>query len=69
MDTTTSPQVRLANEIAVQFHHQDAKAAATAIAAHIRQFWDPRMRADLLHQAESDPGSFDPLALEATKLL
>ena len=69
MHTTTSPQVRLANEIAVQFHHQDAEAAATAIAAHIRQFWDPRMRADLRRQAESEPGSLDPLALEATKLL
>jgi formate dehydrogenase subunit delta len=64
-----SPQVRLANEIAVQFHHRDPGEAAAEIARHIRSFWDPRMRADLLRHATADPGSLDPLALAATKLL
>ncbi|GAB2977240.1 formate dehydrogenase subunit delta [Amycolatopsis acidiphila] len=64
-----SPQTRMANEIAVQFRHQPADKAATAIAAHIRQFWDPRMRADLLHRAATAPASFDPLALAAARLL
>jgi formate dehydrogenase subunit delta len=65
----TSPQIRLANEIAVQFHHRDPAAAATEIAAHIRSFWEPRMRADLLRRAAAEPGSLDPLALAAARLL
>ncbi|GHF69138.1 formate dehydrogenase subunit delta [Amycolatopsis bartoniae] len=64
-----SPQVRLANEIAVQFGHQRPERAAAAIAAHIRQFWDPRMRADLLAQAAAAPDELDPLALAAVALL
>lgn len=64
-----SPQVRLVNEIAVQFGHQPPGQAAAAIAAHIRQFWEPRMRTDLLRQAASAPGLLDPLALAAVRLL
>ena len=61
----SSPQVRLANEIAVQFHHQPPDAAAAAIARHIQQFWDPRMRADLRSQAAAHPEALDPLVLTA----
>jgi formate dehydrogenase subunit delta len=64
-----SAQVRLANEIAVQFHHQPPDAAAAAIAAHIRMFWEPRMRAELMRWVEIEPESLDPLALEAARLL
>jgi formate dehydrogenase subunit delta len=67
--TATSPQIRQANEIAAQFHHQEPAAAAAAIAAHIRSFWDPRMREDLLRRAEATPGSLDPLALAAARVL
>ncbi|PZG01869.1 formate dehydrogenase subunit delta [Micromonospora deserti] len=64
-----SPQVRLANEIAVQFRHQPPDAAAAAIAAHIRTFWEPRMRAELMRWVEIEPESLDPLAREAARLL
>jgi formate dehydrogenase subunit delta len=64
-----SPQIRLANEIAVQFHRQPPDQAATAIAQHIRQFWDPRMRADLLLRMDSEAAELDPLALAAARLL
>ncbi|MEQ4299871.1 formate dehydrogenase subunit delta [Plantactinospora sp. B6F1] len=66
---TTSAQVRLANEIAVHFRHQPPGEAAAAIAAHIRAFWDPRMRADLLRRAETEPDALDPLALAAARSL
>jgi formate dehydrogenase subunit delta len=64
-----SPEVRLANEIAVQFHHRAPDDAAAAVAAHIRLFWDPRMRSALLRRAETEPGALDPLALAAARLL
>jgi formate dehydrogenase subunit delta len=70
MTHTMSPQVRMANEIALQFQHWDDKeAAATAIANHIRKFWTPRMRADLLDRVATQPRSIDPLAISAAQQL
>ena len=63
------PQVRLANDIAVQFHHLPPGEAAKAIANHMRMFWDPRMRTDLLTRAETDSTDLDPLVLDAVRLL
>ncbi|GAA0484607.1 hypothetical protein Ade02nite_87840 [Paractinoplanes deccanensis] len=64
-----SPQVRMINDIAVQFRHQAPDAAAAAIAEHVRAFWDPRMRAELMRRVESEPQGLDPLALAAARLL
>lgn len=69
MNHTVPPQVRLANDIAVQFEHQPAEAAAAAIANHLRMFWDPRMRNELLTRAETDTADLNPLVLAAVKLL
>jgi len=38
---------RLANDIAVQFSYLPDARAAETIAAHVRQFWEPRMIAEL----------------------
>jgi formate dehydrogenase subunit delta len=57
----------MANEIAVQFHHRPAEEAAAAIANHIRKFWDPRMKADLVARLQSDPASMDPLVIAAAR--
>jgi formate dehydrogenase subunit delta len=69
MNTAVPAQVRLANDIAVQFHHRPAGEAASAIANHIRMFWDPRMRTELERRAETDAASLDPLVLEAVRIL
>jgi formate dehydrogenase subunit delta len=67
-DTTVAPEIRLAGDIAVQFHHRPADEAAAEIAVHIRQFWDPRMRRVLL--AEIDAGAeADPLVTAAAAQL
>ena len=42
-----SPELRLLGDITEQFRHLPVDRAATQVAAHIRQFWDPRMRAEL----------------------
>jgi formate dehydrogenase subunit delta len=67
--TTKAPQARMANEIAVQFHHRPVPEAAQAIATHIRRFWDPRMLDQLREHAETEPDELDPLVVEAVKLL
>ena len=66
---TMPPQIRLANDIAVQFHHLPAGEAAKAIANHMRMFWDPRMRADLVTRADSSTADLDPLVVEAVRIL
>jgi formate dehydrogenase subunit delta len=66
---TVPPQIRLANEIAIQFHHRPPDEAADAIANHIRMFWDPRMRSELIARAETDTAGLDPLVLDAVRLL
>lgn len=67
---TTSTQVRLANDIAAQFRHMPADAAAKAIALHIRQFWDPRMRAQLFEHVDSGAvDDLDPLVVDAVGVL
>ncbi|MFC7587772.1 formate dehydrogenase subunit delta [Nonomuraea antimicrobica] len=58
----------MSNEIAVQFHGRDPAWAAEQIAAHIRSFWDPRMRARLIADASID-GLLDPLVVAAAALL
>jgi formate dehydrogenase subunit delta len=65
----TPPQIRLANDIAIQFHHRPADEAAQAIATHLRMFWDPRMRTDLITRAQTNPADLDPLVLAAIPLL
>ncbi|MEO3869484.1 formate dehydrogenase subunit delta [Nonomuraea sp. B12E4] len=67
--TQTPPHIRMSNEIAVQFHRRDPAWAAEQIAAHIRSFWDPRMRARLLADAAAADDRLDPLVLAAAALL
>ena len=40
--------VRMVNQIEKFFAHQPPEIAIEAIADHLRKFWDPRMRAQLL---------------------
>ena len=65
---TTDPVLRLADEIAVQFQHLPAEQAATAVARHIRAFWDPRMRR-ALHAAVVNGAETDPVVRRAATLL
>jgi formate dehydrogenase subunit delta len=62
----------LANDIAAQFHHRPPAEAAEEVAHHIRLFWEPRMRADLLAQIADgvdDGDEVDPIVMEAARLL
>ncbi|MBK8631547.1 MAG: formate dehydrogenase subunit delta [Sphingomonadales bacterium] len=54
----------MANQIARNFAAQGEDAAITATAAHIRDFWDPRMKSAIL--AEGVEG-LEPIAGAAIK--
>ena len=69
---TESPQIRMANDIAAQFHHRPRAEAAEAVADHIRLFWEERMRADLLARIAEGGGEddgIDPIVSDAAELL
>ncbi|HEX2808492.1 MAG TPA: formate dehydrogenase subunit delta [Kineosporiaceae bacterium] len=64
-----STQVRMANDIAAQFRHLPHDAAVAAVAGHLRSFWEPRMRAQLLEQVAAGGEGLDPLVLDAAARL
>lgn len=68
---TAPTQVRLANDIAAQFHHLPPERAAEAVAAHMTAFWEPRMRRALRDLVEQETGAdqLDPVAVAAARLL
>jgi formate dehydrogenase subunit delta len=63
------PDVRLANEIAIQFAHLDFTDGVTRVAKHMHDFWDPRMRRALLAYKDSGGTDLDPLAAAAIEQL
>jgi formate dehydrogenase subunit delta len=67
--TTVPPHVRLANDIAAQFHHHAPEQAASEIAAHMRSFWEPRMTTALLAHVDAGGEGLDELAVRAAELL
>ncbi|GLZ02618.1 hypothetical protein Acsp03_00850 [Actinomadura sp. NBRC 104412] len=69
MNDVLPSQIRLANDIAVQFERRPPDEAAAAIAEHIRMFWEPSMRADLIARATDHADDLHPLALAAVRVL
>ncbi|WP_433755754.1 formate dehydrogenase subunit delta [Nocardia sp. CA-135398] len=63
------PAMRLATEIAAQFRHIPPDAAAATIADHIRKFWEPRLRAQLLEQVARAGAGCDPHVAAAADIL
>lgn len=62
--------IKMANEIGTFFagaeHHHEAVAST---AAHLRNFWDPRMRAQLIEYAHHAEGELTPIVKEAVLTL
>jgi formate dehydrogenase subunit delta len=57
----------MANQIGRFFAHEPDDKAVAAINDHIRKFWDPRMRKQLL--AELDTAALDPRVRRAVEQL
>lgn len=56
----------MANQIARNFAAQGEEAAIAATAQHLRDFWDPRMKAAIL---ADDRAALEPIAREAVERL
>jgi formate dehydrogenase subunit delta len=58
--------VKMANEIGAFFESAtDRTEAVTSIAAHLRNFWEPRMRKQLIEYAHSPDGELKEIVKEA----
>ena len=62
--------VKMANQIGQFFASQRHSDAVKGTAEHLRKFWDPRMRAQIIaHLKDGGGDGLDPVALEAVKSL
>jgi formate dehydrogenase subunit delta len=62
--------VKMANEIGTFFEGAaDHKEAVASIAAHLRNFWEPRMRAQIIEYARDGDGELRDLVKEAVLTL
>ena len=59
--------VRMANQIATFFRSQPGDDQAARVAAHLRDFWEPRMRAQLKEHVASGAADLDALVIEAAR--
>ncbi|MBF9046879.1 formate dehydrogenase [Rhodobacterales bacterium LSUCC0031] len=63
--------IRMANQIASFFKTQPGNDQAERVAAHLKDFWGPEMRAALKAEAEArtDAGALDELVRRALPLI
>lgn len=66
----TDRLVLMLNQIATFFASQPGSDQAERVAQHLRDYWDPRMRAGLAqHLSETGGAGLSPLALRAAQSL
>ena len=61
--------VMMANQIGAFFKAQGEAQAPAAIADHLKKFWEPRMRADIVAQLGAGGAGLDPLVRQGVELL
>jgi formate dehydrogenase subunit delta len=62
--------VTMANDIAAFFHGATEKAhAAQGVATHLRRYWDPRMRKQIIAHQLADGAGLSELAQAGVQLL
>ena len=61
--------VTMANQIGAYFKSQPGGAPEKPIADHLRKFWDPRMRREIIAYVDHGGTGLDPIVLKAVRLL
>ena len=61
--------VHMANQIATFFKTQPGDRAAERVAAHLLDFWEPRMRDQLRRHVDEGGAGLDPVVIEAAALI
>ena len=63
--STNERLVTMANQIGQFFVPQRRGDPAAAIADHLRKFWDPRMKADIVAHLRAGGAGLDPVVRDA----
>jgi formate dehydrogenase subunit delta len=66
---TPEKMVHMANQIALFFAAYPREEAIAGVADHLRKFWEPRMRRQLLDYTRQGGAGLHELVLEAAKRL
>ena len=61
--------VYMANQISKFFASHGETVAVSGTAEHLKKFWDPRMRATILHHLADGGSGLDPIARQAVETL
>lgn len=61
--------VMMANQIATFFRSQPGTDQAARVAAHLKDYWEPRMRQQLRDHIAAGGEGLDPLVLGAARLI
>jgi formate dehydrogenase subunit delta len=64
---TNERMVSMANQIATFFRSYPHAVAVEGVESHIRQFWERRMRTQLLDHIAHGGEGLDPLVIEAAQ--
>jgi formate dehydrogenase subunit delta len=66
---TVDALVRMANQIAANQAHRPVDEATATVAEHLRLFWAPSMRRDLVAAVDAGTADLDPVARAAVDRL
>ncbi|MGL5817845.1 MAG: formate dehydrogenase subunit delta [Phycicoccus sp.] len=61
------PVVRLGNDLVRNFEHLSPEKAAVELATHIKKFWEPRMRHELMTRVRHGDTDLPPLLVRAAE--
>ena len=61
--------VHMVNQIALFFASYPREEAVASVADHLKKFWEPRMRRQIIEYVAQGGGGLHELALEAVKRL
>jgi formate dehydrogenase subunit delta len=61
--------VRMANEISLFFESEAGPDAPKEVASHLRKFWEPRMRTQIIAHYHKGAGGLDDIARDAVAIL
>lgn len=67
MSEGLAPVVRLGHDLVRNFESLPVEKAATEIATHIKKFWEPRMRHDLVARVRGGDTTLPPLLVQAAR--
>jgi formate dehydrogenase subunit delta len=61
--------IYMANQIAIFFESQGQEKAVTGTADHLKKFWDPRMRGQIVAHVKAGGSGLNPVARKAIEQL